>query len=951
MTPRPAPLYSSHRETFETFGCDLVDLVAQKHLAAKYLAATPQTTSQNIWLQPLQHPLQSLTLVALALTLLALTLASTSTSAFAKYRVAVIDLKVAKELKAKKTKAKDKISPYEVNALTEELRSVAVNLGAYSVMTKDNMMTLLPPGTKLEDCIGVCEVETGRKLSAHYIITGEIGIVDGRFDLLLRLYETKGGMTISSKSVNAKSITRLRERLKTVAPKLFDNIARRRMNAFGKIDSKLYLTVKATPPTKKLKIKVILDGDYIDVYSESIKQDDGGFLIPIKPDIKHTLEVKADGYISAIEQILVSESAIGNLNLTLSPNVKKETACERDDINCMVELFIHTTPAGAIIYIDGQIYVQDGQEKRTEMLPDDPEQGEVGVRLMPGEHVIEARLPKHLSASRRITLKRGAFNKDMETAPIILTPNYGRLKIITTPPESIIHVDGEMLEKPIQPGVYILDEMEIGAHQVKVMAPDHRQKSEVVFVKRKNPDKRIDLIPAYSHLTLQLKEPTGEAISNVRLTFNIDKSLTHASTQTTDTRGQARFRKIPAGEHKLQASHPLFKSKAITVTSREGGLDQVIPVELTPRYGYLSLRLTGDLEGSVYTKKGKKIGETPLARVKIPVGRHMLRIQPSAGDQYQPVEKRVTLKVKEDFELPPITLPPREGRLTIKTKPTRAEVYINDRRAGRAPMRTTLIQGTYKVEVRLKDYDSMSREVKVVEDKSETLTLNLGENPSVKVSCDPPESVVWVNGLPRGRSPYTHTQRAGSWTLSCRLGDAMVSKTINTQDGDMLKERLEISKAVITAVSQKGKRMKTWGWSLIGVGAVALGAGAGIWLSPVQSATENRARAYQSYLVAPPEQARDRQTLLISTDEELQMWSQTSLISAITGAVLTSAGGLLLAIAPDAKGQARERSKRKKAKRKTPKRKKLKRKRLKRPSATITPLLRFNHHAPSVLLR
>jgi hypothetical protein len=44
----------------------------------------------------------------------------------------------------------------------------------YPVMTQENILTLLPEGKSLEDCLKDCEVSIGRELGAHYVITGEV---------------------------------------------------------------------------------------------------------------------------------------------------------------------------------------------------------------------------------------------------------------------------------------------------------------------------------------------------------------------------------------------------------------------------------------------------------------------------------------------------------------------------------------------------------------------------------------------------------------------------------------------------------------------------------------------------------------------------------------------------------------------------------------------------------
>ena len=83
----------------------------------------------------------------------------------AKERIAVLDLR-------NRSGAKDS----EVLYLTSLLRQAASRLptSRFSVMTKNNILVLLPPNTKLEDCVGTCAVDTGRRIGAQWILVGEV---------------------------------------------------------------------------------------------------------------------------------------------------------------------------------------------------------------------------------------------------------------------------------------------------------------------------------------------------------------------------------------------------------------------------------------------------------------------------------------------------------------------------------------------------------------------------------------------------------------------------------------------------------------------------------------------------------------------------------------------------------------------------------------------------------
>src|SRR5574344_1932698 len=63
--------------------------------------------------------------------------------------------------------------------LTDELRAQAVRaLPAelnFTIMTRENIIAMLPPGKSIEQCEGSCLVETGKNISADYVAQGRVG--------------------------------------------------------------------------------------------------------------------------------------------------------------------------------------------------------------------------------------------------------------------------------------------------------------------------------------------------------------------------------------------------------------------------------------------------------------------------------------------------------------------------------------------------------------------------------------------------------------------------------------------------------------------------------------------------------------------------------------------------------------------------------------------------------
>ncbi|MBM4292212.1 MAG: hypothetical protein FJ138_12885, partial [Deltaproteobacteria bacterium] len=115
----------------------------------------------------------------------------------AEERIAVLPLRNAAQLERG-----------EVDYLTGILRGVTAKRlpKTYIVMTQENILTLLPPSTKLEDCVGECEVDTGRTLGARHIITGEVVRFGSSLRLTLRLHDTESGRLVGSEVAKGKLV-------------------------------------------------------------------------------------------------------------------------------------------------------------------------------------------------------------------------------------------------------------------------------------------------------------------------------------------------------------------------------------------------------------------------------------------------------------------------------------------------------------------------------------------------------------------------------------------------------------------------------------------------------------------------------------------------------------------------------------------------------------------------
>ncbi len=127
-------------------------------------------------------------------------------------KLAVLDFKnFAKDLK-----------PEDVRYFTDIVRGQSLKTAPQlEVMTRENLLVLLQAsGKDATQCEGECEVDTGRRIGADAIITGEILKVGSHYKLSLKLHDTREGRLLSTALASGRSIDELDESAQAAATEL-----------------------------------------------------------------------------------------------------------------------------------------------------------------------------------------------------------------------------------------------------------------------------------------------------------------------------------------------------------------------------------------------------------------------------------------------------------------------------------------------------------------------------------------------------------------------------------------------------------------------------------------------------------------------------------------------------------------------------------------------------------
>jgi hypothetical protein len=111
--------------------------------------------------------------------------------------------------------------------LADEVRSAALRIApGVRVMTRENMAVLLrQSGRTPEDCEGECEVETGRRLSADLVVSGDLLRFGSGYRLVLRLHDTREGRLLAGTLASGDTLDELDKSAKAAMNDLLGGLA------------------------------------------------------------------------------------------------------------------------------------------------------------------------------------------------------------------------------------------------------------------------------------------------------------------------------------------------------------------------------------------------------------------------------------------------------------------------------------------------------------------------------------------------------------------------------------------------------------------------------------------------------------------------------------------------------------------------------------------------------
>ncbi len=772
-----------------------------------------------------------------------------------------------------KNNAKQNIVEGELISMEDIFRTEASNSNLL-VMNKDNIEALLEEGETLESCHSksTCVLDLGRKLQADYVITGDLDFYSDQYHINIRLSRTTDMSMVGALDLENKTLNQLKENLKNNAPTLITKINKNKILLF-KQNKNLFISL--TPNDADL----YLNG--IKIQKSALHQVEQGFLTTLIPG-KNTITAKKQGFLDQSEEVFIPNEGISNLEFKLQANLKKNESCQINHPDCNGIVYIYSTPAGAEVWLDGQ-----NTKEKTVPMADNSNLGTFQINTTPGEHLVELRYPKYKNAQEVIQVKKGDFEREKyKNKPIRLQPNFGKLVLKTTPSNSIIKINGELKS---QQTPYIEPELTTGYYEIIVEAQKYHPKKELVYIEKgRTTELNWQLKPDYSSTLIYVYDANDQ-----KPVFNA-KLLLNGNTLNSDHSGRFLIGDLKKGKYDLLITHELYETINKEVYIDDGGKLTEIKIKLKPKYGILSLKLKDQLTNYVaYIPSIPNPLPLPFDHLRLPAANHQIKLVPENQEGFEDEIIKIALSVGESQKI--IYQPKKkEGTIIINSNPFGAEVLINGENKGKTPIKLTLIQGKYDLQLKASNYDVYHDSIQITQNETLQKNIRLGQHPTFQIHCIPEKSEVWVNDQSLGTAPQTYIERPGMVEVECRFGDAhSPSKSFMSRNGQDERIHLEVDSSVIQDVANRSRSKAFWGKTLMWTGLGIIGVGAS-FQGMVALEMDQRDQSYQQWLMASSSQnISSYQQAIDQADQNAQHWGQASWITMGAGLLISTIGSLV----------------------------------------------------------
>ena len=399
-----------------------------------------------------------------------------------------------------------------------------------------------------------------------------------------------------------------------------------------------------------------------------------------------------------------------NIPLTIKENTVYQMILTRRGIdeneNTTGYILLTTEPEKSDVWIDGQ---SKGQSI-------------IQAELQEGDYSYEIKKEMYHSKKGDFEIIRNETTELNE----ILQPNFGSLSISSTPEQDVdIVLDGIRLQHKTP---FTRQKIISGYHTVTLSKDMFESVTKQFQISDSEQTKlNIDLNPKFAIITIQTDPQADIYLDNKNV--GVEKYSG----------------RLLKGDHRITIKKEMYEpiNKEIEVIA---GQDEKINLPLSPIFGEISITTSPDAD--IYLD-GKLVGSETFNDIVIS-GIHTIEVK---KEKYYTTTRKIDLQVgkKEqiDIELKPIT-----GTLSIMTTPPKAEIYINGKRKGISPKIISDLQiGDYELKLSKEEYADYKETVLIKENKKTTVNKELNNAIEVRITSDPSDAEIIINGENKGKTP------------------------------------------------------------------------------------------------------------------------------------------------------------------------------------------------------
>jgi hypothetical protein len=282
----------------------------------------------------------------------------------------------------------------------------------------------------------------------------------------------------------------------------------------------------------------------------------------------------------------------------------------------------------------------------------------------------------------------------------------GSIFVDSFPQGSVVYLDGT--EKGTTP--LTIKNLQIGEYEIQVKHDGFRTFTQTVSITKNKP--KATVIANLEHVTFVLQVSSYPTEAEVYVD-GIKKGLTPITIED-----------LPLGEHFVEVKKQNFATWSQKIDAESYKVIQLV-ANLQPESASISVNSTPP--GATVYLNNKNVGVTPIVVNNLDQGIYDLRIE---MDGYAPYEEKITLNKGEEIDKD-VTLTKASTVLTIDSKPTGAEIFINGTDEGKTPFKQINIKpGTYKIKITKDGYLPFVTQITVKTNETKNYVFPLLKLPS-----------------------------------------------------------------------------------------------------------------------------------------------------------------------------------------------------------------------------